>query len=72
MNGYLRSARPELQAPFEAAAVTVLAGAIDDLYGLMGWKQRQTAVGLAADKADYRQRIDRLEHDLMKQKSFNR
>lgn len=27
---------------------TTFVGAIDDLYGLMGWKQRQTAVGLAA------------------------
>jgi hypothetical protein len=29
---------------------TTIAGAIDDLYGLMDWKQRQTAVGLAARK----------------------
>lgn len=27
---------------------TTLAGTLDNLYGLMGWKQRQTALGLAA------------------------
>lgn len=27
---------------------TTLAGTLDDLYGLMSWKQRQTAIGLAA------------------------
>jgi hypothetical protein len=30
---------------------TTLAGSLDDLYGLMAWKQRQTAVGLA-DRPD--------------------
>lgn len=30
---------------------TTLAGTLDDLYGLMGWKQRQTALGLA-DRPD--------------------
>lgn len=30
--------------------VTTIAGTLDEMYGLMGWKQRQTAVGLAARK----------------------
>jgi len=36
------------QVPYTRA--TTIAGALDEMYGLMGWKQRQTAVGLASRK----------------------
>jgi hypothetical protein len=41
---------PEGGKPVPYTRATTLAGTLDDLYGLMGWKQRQTALGLADRK----------------------
>lgn len=41
-------APPDGSKPVAYTRATTLAGTLDDLYGLMGWKQRMTAVGLAA------------------------
>lgn len=42
---------PDGGKPVPYTRATTLAGTLDDLYGLMGWKQRQTALGLA-DRPD--------------------
>src|SRR5690554_2297101 len=44
---------PDGGEPVPYTRATTLAGTLDDLYGLMAWKQRQTALGLA-DRPDLR------------------
>ena len=53
---------------------STVAGTLDDLYGLMGWKQRQTALGLAQRKdlllavaahRDDKKKLDRICEDAM-------
>lgn len=44
---------PDGGKPVPYLRATTLAGTLDDLYGLMSWKQRQTALGLA-DRPDLR------------------